>query len=119
MAKTNTADTPETGETGDAPLIDLNEGNLKKLIARAKKRGYITYEQLNEALPPDVMPYSACFGRFRDRDMRRWSWNSLSSVAADRPLDMLPVNLAMLSENPKTDFLTKLDAPLAMPIPSS
>ena len=54
MAKTNTADATET-ETADAPLIDLNEGNLKKLIARAKKRGYITYEQLNEALPQDQM----------------------------------------------------------------
>jgi len=43
----------ETIETGDAPLIDLNEGSIKKLIARAKKRGYITYDQLNEMLPQD------------------------------------------------------------------
>src|SRR4051794_11677087 len=42
-----------TIETGDAPLIDLNEGSIKKLIARAKKRGYITYDQLNEMLPQD------------------------------------------------------------------
>jgi len=40
---------------GDAPLIDLNEATLKKLIARAKKRGYITYDELNEALPQDQM----------------------------------------------------------------
>jgi len=74
---------------------------------------------LAKALPPDVTPYKACFGLFRDLDMRRWSWYSLSSVAAASPLDMLPVNLAMLSEKPKTDFLTKLEAPFAMPIPSS
>ena len=55
MAKTTTAETPEAIEGGDAPLIDLNEASLKKLIARAKKRGYITYDQLNEALPQDVM----------------------------------------------------------------
>ena len=55
MAKTNTAEAPETTDTGDAPLIDLNEGSIKKLIARAKKRGYITYDQLNEALPQDQM----------------------------------------------------------------
>jgi RNA polymerase primary sigma factor len=55
MAKTNTSDTVEKPEGGDAPLIDLNEASLKKLIARAKKRGYITYDQLNEALPQDVM----------------------------------------------------------------
>jgi len=40
---------------GDAPLIDLNEASLKKLISRAKKRGYITYDELNEALPQDQM----------------------------------------------------------------
>jgi RNA polymerase primary sigma factor len=39
----------------DAPLLDLNEGAVKKLIARAKRRGVITYDELNEALPQDQM----------------------------------------------------------------
>ncbi|MFY8151421.1 MAG: RNA polymerase sigma factor RpoD, partial [Hyphomicrobiales bacterium] len=39
----------------DAPLLDLNEASIKKLITRAKKRGYITYDELNEALPQDQM----------------------------------------------------------------
>jgi len=43
------------GEGGDAPLIDLNEASIKKLIARAKRRGVITYDELNEALPQDQM----------------------------------------------------------------
>jgi RNA polymerase primary sigma factor len=55
MAKTNTAETEEKNEAGDAPLIDLNEASLKKLISRAKKRGYITYDELNDALPQDQM----------------------------------------------------------------
>ena len=55
MAKAKTADVADTNETGDAPLIDLNEGSLKKLVARAKKRGYITVDQLNEMLPQDQM----------------------------------------------------------------
>jgi len=54
MAKTNGSEASDRTE-GDAPLIDLNEGTLKKLIARAKRKGYITYEQLNEALPQDQM----------------------------------------------------------------
>jgi RNA polymerase primary sigma factor len=54
MAKT--MDEPvDKAEGGDAPLIDLNEASVKKLIARAKKRGYITYDELNEALPQDQM----------------------------------------------------------------
>jgi RNA polymerase primary sigma factor len=55
MAKTNTAETEEKNEAGDAPLLDLNEASLKKLIGRAKKRGYITYDELNDALPQDQM----------------------------------------------------------------
>jgi RNA polymerase primary sigma factor len=55
MAKTNGAGSDDTIEAGDAPLIDLNEGSIKKLIARAKKRGYITVDQLNEMLPQDQM----------------------------------------------------------------
>ncbi|NIJ18543.1 RNA polymerase primary sigma factor [Sphingomonas naasensis] len=55
MAKANMADVTDSNEAGDAPLIDLNEGTLKKLVARAKKRGYITVDQLNEMLPQDQM----------------------------------------------------------------
>ncbi len=40
---------------GDAPLIDLNEASIKKLIARAKRRGVITVDELNAALPQDQM----------------------------------------------------------------
>ncbi|PXA93248.1 RNA polymerase sigma factor RpoD [Nostoc sp. 3335mG] len=54
MAKANGGG-DDTIDTGDAPLIDLNEGSIKKLVARAKKRGYITVDQLNEMLPQDQM----------------------------------------------------------------
>ncbi len=54
MAKDDTTDTLEKTD-GDAPLLDLYDANVKKLIARAKKRGYITYDELNEALPQDQM----------------------------------------------------------------
>ncbi len=52
----NTAGAGDGGdEGGDAPLLDLNEASVKKLLARAKKRGYITYDELNNALPQDQM----------------------------------------------------------------
>src|ERR1044071_6273685 len=54
MAKNENAEV-ETAEAGDAPLIDLNDASIKKMIARAKKRGVVTYEELNEALPQDQM----------------------------------------------------------------
>jgi len=57
MAKADAVatETPDRKPEGDAPLIDLNEASIKKLIARAKKRGVITYDELNEALPQDQM----------------------------------------------------------------
>ena len=61
MAKTNGTGGNGSGDDttkpdGDgAPLLDLNETSVKKLIARGKKRGYITYDELNEALPQDQM----------------------------------------------------------------
>ncbi|WP_425500363.1 RNA polymerase sigma factor RpoD [Pontixanthobacter rizhaonensis] len=42
-------------EKEDAPLIDLNEASVKKLLAKAKRKGYITYDELNAALPQDQM----------------------------------------------------------------
>ena len=60
MAKANGTGTgngsdTEAADAKDAPLLDLNEASVKKLLARAKKRGYITYDELNEALPQDQM----------------------------------------------------------------
>jgi RNA polymerase primary sigma factor len=55
MAKTNEAEEIDKPEIGDAPLIDLNEASVRKLLARAKKRGYLTYDELNAALPQDQM----------------------------------------------------------------
>ena len=53
-SKANKSQT-EDQDSGDAPLLDLNEASVKKLIAKAKKRGYITYDELNGALPQDQM----------------------------------------------------------------
>ena len=54
-SKANKGTTTEDTDTGDAPLLDLNEASVKKLLSRAKKRGYITYDELNNALPQDQM----------------------------------------------------------------
>src|SRR6266550_7515976 len=54
MAK-NEAQEIDTAEAGDEPLLDLNDAQVKKMIARAKKRGVVTYEELNQALPQDQM----------------------------------------------------------------
>ena len=42
---------PETPET--APLLDLSDAAVRKMIKLAKKRGYVTYEELNAVLPSE------------------------------------------------------------------
>ena len=37
----------------DAPLLDLSDAAVKRMIAKAKSRGYITYEELNKVLPSE------------------------------------------------------------------
>ncbi len=38
---------------GDAPLLDLSDAAVRQMIKQAKKRGYVTYDELNEVLPSD------------------------------------------------------------------
>lgn len=49
------ADTPEK-DSADAPspLLDLSDAAVKKMIKQAKKRGFVTFDQLNEVLPSDT-----------------------------------------------------------------
>ena len=44
----------EAAETSDtAPLLDLSDAAVKKLIRAAKKRGYVTHDQINSVLPSE------------------------------------------------------------------
>jgi len=45
-------DTPEAPDS-PLPLLDLNDAAVKKFIKSAKKRGYVTYEQLNAVMPSE------------------------------------------------------------------
>jgi hypothetical protein len=37
----------------DGPLLDLTDAAVRRMIKAAKRRGYVTYDELNEVLPPD------------------------------------------------------------------
>ena len=43
----------ERENTPDGPLLDLSDDAVKKMIKAAKKRGYITMDELNSVLPSD------------------------------------------------------------------
>ena len=56
MSKPAAITAEETGareESGDAPLIDSAGVAIKRMIAKGRERGYITYDDINAALPSD------------------------------------------------------------------
>jgi len=57
MVKKTEAERPEenTEDGGDAPAGEVSEATVRRMIARAKERGYITYDELNAALPQEQM----------------------------------------------------------------
>jgi RNA polymerase primary sigma factor len=50
-AGTETTDTRD--EQVEGLLLDTQSAAVKKLIARGKERGYVTYDEMNAALPPE------------------------------------------------------------------
>ena len=51
--KNETEEKETTTETQDGPLLDLSDDAVKKMIKAAKKRGYVTVDELNSVLPSD------------------------------------------------------------------
>ena len=52
MAAKDTDDAKPEGEEADVSL-DMSQAAVKKMIADARERGYLTYDQLNAVMPPD------------------------------------------------------------------
>ena len=46
-------DDQKTEESSDDASLDMSQTAVKKMIAEARERGFITYDQLNAVLPPD------------------------------------------------------------------
>ncbi len=57
MATKTAASTETTTSEQDAEttLLDTQSASVKRLIARGRERGYITFDELNAVLPPDQM----------------------------------------------------------------
>ncbi|CUH77849.1 RNA polymerase sigma factor RpoD [Tropicibacter naphthalenivorans] len=46
-------DDAKTQDQDEDVSLDMSQAAVKKMIAEARERGYITYDQLNQVLPPD------------------------------------------------------------------
>jgi RNA polymerase primary sigma factor len=52
MAAKDTDDRKDNDQDGDI-ILDVSQAAVKRMIADARERGYITYDQLNAVLPPE------------------------------------------------------------------
>ena len=57
MAKPQSAEAADnqekTDDAVDSPLIDASQAAVRKMLARAKERGYVTHDELNTILPAE------------------------------------------------------------------
>jgi RNA polymerase primary sigma factor len=77
-------------ETSDSPVLDLLDAAVKRLIKVAKTRGYVTYDELNEVLPPDeVSPdqIEDIMTMFSDLGVNVVDAEEVEEAAAAEPID--------------------------------
>ncbi|MGV6805133.1 MAG: RNA polymerase sigma factor RpoD [Ruegeria sp.] len=53
MAAKDTNEERKSDEQEQEISLDMSQAQVKKMIAEAREKGYITYDQLNQVLPPD------------------------------------------------------------------
>ncbi|MGH1423420.1 MAG: RNA polymerase sigma factor RpoD, partial [Pseudooceanicola sp.] len=53
MAAKDTEEAPQTDDQESEVSLDMSQSRVKKMIADAREKGFITYDQLNQVLPPD------------------------------------------------------------------
>jgi RNA polymerase primary sigma factor len=88
-AKTDDRETAAP-ETSDSPVLDLLDAAVKRLIKVAKARGYVTYGELNEVLPPDeVSPdqIEDIMTMFSDLGVNVVDAEEVEEAAAAEPID--------------------------------
>src|SRR5271166_3848857 len=87
--KTEDQETPAS-ETSDSPVLDLLDAAVKRLIKAAKVRGYVTYDEINEVMPPEeVSPdqIEDIMTMFSDLGINVVDADEVEEAAAAEPLD--------------------------------
>ncbi|MHA1599728.1 MAG: RNA polymerase sigma factor RpoD [Alphaproteobacteria bacterium] len=80
-ASESASESTETREdSSDGPLMDGMSAAVKKMIVKAKERGYVTYDELNKVLPQDQMSSEQI-----EDTMSMFSDMGINVVEADEP----------------------------------
>ena len=104
-------------EDNSVPLLDLNQSSIKKLISQAKIKGYLTYSELNETMPPGEMSSEQI-----EDIMTALSEMGITLIESDEEQEEKQENESLESEGSKelvaassaTDNLDRTDDPVRM-----
>ena len=110
-------------ETSDSPVLDLLDAAVKRLIKVAKARGYVTYDELNEVLPPDeVSPdqIEDIMTMFSDLGVNVVDAEEVEEAAAAEPIDEeaedgpSPASHLPVKQERSTEVSERTDDPVRM-----
>ena len=104
-------------EDNSIPLLDLNQSFIKKLINQAKAKGYLTYSELNDTMPPGEMSSEQI-----EDIMTALSEMGITLIESDEEQEDKQANESSESEGSKelvaaastTDNLDRTDDPVRM-----
>jgi RNA polymerase primary sigma factor len=109
-------------ESSDSPVLDLLDAAVKRLIKVAKSRGYVTYDELNEVMPPDeVSPdhIEDIMTMFSDLGVNVVDAEEVEEAAAAEPIDEEEEDRPAASQLPvkterSTEVSERTDDPVRM-----
>ena len=84
-SETAAENTESREESSDGPLMDSMSAAVKKMVGKAKERGYVTYDELNKVLPPDQMSSEQI-----EDTMSMLSEMGISVIESEEPEDNTP-----------------------------
>ncbi len=93
----------------DSPLMDSMSAAVKKMLAKAKERGFVTYDELNQVLPPDQMSSEQI-----EDTMSMLSEIGITVVEGDEPEESPEDEKASAAGNLNDDDIGRTDDPVRM-----
>ncbi len=113
-AKAETTARASHEEGGDGPLMDGMVAAVKKMVAKGKERGFVTYDELNAVLPPDKVSSEQI-----EDTMSMLSEMGINVIEGDEPEDAQPAAAETLEAEPRAgniadDDLGRTDDPVRM-----
>jgi RNA polymerase primary sigma factor len=104
-------------EDADSPLLDMSDAAVRKMITKAKARGYVTYDELNKVLPSEKVSSEQIEDTMSM--LSEMGINVIESEEQEEPGDgALPATAAgtavVAAESEKTEQYDRTDDPVRM-----